>query len=297
MRIKKHKNNEYIHAGDVWVRNFTKPYSKPLAITNMIGRTDHHVMMLNEGSNSGFGNIAEEKGVNFPKIVIISDGHNFNEKHLELLDLPDDVFVIGVNGVLRNWKLPPTSPRSRAINVYVVNNPYPECLAFMPNRSSRYYPTCVSSIRTCPEFTKKYTGNLFVYEPVPEKEFGTKHRTEKYYIDDYRNPICAAIGLAYQFGVKKLMLMCCDDSFESQRDAAVQLDNDLWTYPQQVRSHDIIDANLYWLAHDNQDEVVTADYSNGPKYKNATYISCKDEALAFFEEPKEDINDNTTIAT
>jgi hypothetical protein len=300
MRIKKHQNNEYVRAGNVWVRNFTKPYSKATAINSMIDRSDHQIIMQNESINSRSGNrsISEEKNLNFKKMVIISDGFNFSERHKELLEMPDDVFVIAVNGALRKWELM-RSTRTRAINAYVVNNPYPECLYNMPSRDSRYYPICISSTRTYHDFVKKYAGNIFLYEPTPEQNFGTKRRPEQYYIDDYRNPICAAIGLAYQFGVKKLLLMCCDNTFKEKRDAAEQLDNGLWTYPQHIRSHDITDANLYWLTHDIQDEVLVADYSNGLKYKNATYISCKDEALAFFEEEsKEDLdNEQTTVTT
>ena len=121
MRIKKQKNNEYIHAGGVWVRNFTKPYAKAIALTNMVGRSDHHRMIGNEGLNigSGFGNIAEESGINCPRIVIVSDGYNFDKTHRELLDFPDDVFIIAVNGSLQNWKLVAATKtnRKRPINV------------------------------------------------------------------------------------------------------------------------------------------------------------------------------------
>jgi hypothetical protein len=103
-------------------------------------------------------------------------------------------------------------------------------------------------------------------------------------IDDYRNPICAAIGLAYRFGVQRLMLVCCDNSFDKPRDAAVQMKNGLWTYEQHLRSHDIIDANLYWLTHQKDAEVKVADWSNGPEYVNATYISSAQEAIDFFKE-------------
>jgi hypothetical protein len=299
MRIKKSKNNEYIRAGGVWVRNFTKPYVSSIAISNLVGDDDYHRVIYNESVNvgSGYNSIAEEKNIRFKKVVIISNGYQFEQKHRELLDFPSDVFVIAVNGALRNWKLM-SGIRKRPINCYVVNNPYNECFTFMPHKSSLYFPTCVASVRTNPEFLKKYAGNVYTYEPTPEKNFGVKSRVEKYYIDDYRNTVCAAIGLAYQFGVRKLLLMCCDDSlFEKQKDAAVQLENGLWTYPQQLKSHEIIDANLYWLTHDKLDKVVAANYSCGPKYNNATYIDKKENALEFFEDSEGDTNEETNIIT
>jgi hypothetical protein len=125
-----------------------------------------------------------------------------------------------------------------------------------------------------------------VYCPTPESIFGIEHH-EKYYIDDYRSPVCAAIGLAYQFGVEKLMLMCCDESFDKERDFAVKLENGLWTYPHHMKSKDIIDGNLYWLTHQKDKEVVAVDFSDGGDYFNAPYINSEKDALHFFNDGEE----------
>ena len=292
MKIKKHKNtkNEYISAGDVWIRNFTKGYVKPLSISSMFQPQYIEPVMFNEIRNIGYSNISEEKLV-FPKVVIVSDGYKFNQRHKELLDFPKDVFVIAINGSLRRWSLMNKAnteiDRRRAINCYVVNNPYPECLTYLPSKESLYFPPCIGSIRTNSEFLKRYMGNTYTYAPAPEINFGSRKVSTKYYIDDYRSPVCAAIGLAYQFQAKKIMLMCCDNSFEEELDGSVKLENGLWTYPPHIKSHDIIDGNLYWLTHIDGDEIVAANYSSGPKYKNATYISNKDEALNFFADEEE----------
>lgn len=266
MRIKKTPTaNEYIRANDVWVRNFTKKGIAPMAISHMYEREDHQNILANEEHNRKFPKISDEK-ISFPKLAIVSDGYDFAKAHQILKEVPD-VGVLAINGALAGWKLMP----HKSINAYVINNPYRESLAYLPNRNG-YYPVCVSSIRTNNEFCKRYRGDVYLYHPTPERVFGYE-RNEAYYIDDYRNPVCAAIGLAYNFGARKVLLLSCDDSFDNKRDGSVQLENGLWTYPQHLKSQDIIDANLYWLTHQEGQEVEVADYSRGRKYLNAAYIS------------------------
>jgi hypothetical protein len=227
-------------------------------------------------------------------VVIISDGYNFRWKHLVLAKMPKDVFIIAVNRAMGNWKLmTPQVPEEfrKPINAYVVNNPYQECVSYLPSSESPYYPTCIASTRTNHRFVERYMGNLYVYDPVIENSFGQEMQA-RWSVDDYRNPVCAAIGLAYRFGVKRLMLVSCDDSFDERRDFAIQLPNGLWTYPQQNRAHEIIDANLYWLTHQEkempeEEEVVVADWSDGLKYANARYISTEQEAMSFFRDNEE----------
>ena len=284
MRIKKFRSNEYIRAGGVWVRNFTLNKVKPLGISHMYSNDEHHIVISNENQNRVHSNIADEK-LEFNRAVIISDGHNFRWKHLLISKLPRDILVLAVHRAAKNWKLmsPELPPEhQRPINALVANNPFPEAMSDMP---PMYYPTCVASSRTYYPFLKKYPGNVFVYEPIPEDEFGTE-KAEKYFIDDYRNPICAAIGLAYRFGVTDLMLISCDYAFPQEKEFAEELPNGLWSYPQQLQAQEIIDANLHWFANreDEDREIRVADWSDGAKYANATYISSEEEALSFFPE-------------
>jgi hypothetical protein len=286
MNIKKLKNNQYIQGGGVWVRNFTGDNKNPLAVSHLYSREDYEIVTQNEHVNSVRPKISDEI-LSFQKVVIVSDGYNFQERHQLIEKMPKDVCVLAINGALKDWKL----TGKRSINAYVVNNPYKECMRFMP-KPKGYYPVCVSSIRTNYNFTKQYKNDIYVYCPTPELTFGTEY-AEKYFIDDYRNPVCAAIGLAYQFGVEKLMLMCCDESFKQQRDFAVQLKNGLWTYPQHIRSREIIDANLYWLTHQENKEVSVVDFSDGGDYFNATYINEEKDALSFFTNGEEPNNGAT----
>ena len=273
MKPRKYLENEYIKADDVWVRNFCKD-CKPVGLTNLYRPDDYGFIASNEQSNSYLANIAEEK-IKFKKVIIISDGYNFNKRHLLLEKFPNDICILAVNRALALWGL----VGKKSINAYVVNNPYTECLNFVPK--NKYYPICIASYRTNRAFIKSYKNNVYAYCPTADHRFGLEHH-EKYSIDDYRSPICAAIGLSYQFGVEKLMLMCCDDSFKDKRDFAVQLENNLWTYPQNLKLKNIIDANLYWLGHQTDKEVSIADWSDAGYYANATYINGEKEALDFF---------------
>lgn len=289
MLIKRHSTrNEYIRAGDVWVRNFTKPKVPSLSLANLFDKKDHQLVLENEFKNRMQPRISDEP-VSMPKVVIVSDGYSFRWKHLCLAKMPKDVYIIAVNRAMRNWKLMsrrlPQHER-KAINAFVVNNPYPECMSYLPASDSRYFPSCIASTRTNHSFLERYLGTKYVYEPATEESFG-QEVTAKYCIDDYRNPVCAAIGLAYRFGVEKLMLVSCDDSFTEQRESSVQLHNGLWTYPHQNRAHAIIDANLYWLTHQEEKEVHVADWSDGAKYDNAHYITSEEEALSFFRDNEE----------
>lgn len=119
-----------------------------------------------------------------------------------------------------------------------------------------------------------------MYEPSGEEGFGHK-RHEKFCIDDYRSPVCAAIGLSYRFGIEKLAMVCCDDSFDYGKEGAVKLHNGLWTYPNHVENFEIIDTNLYWLTRQENKNVAVADWSGGIKYKNATYINELEQLKGF----------------
>ncbi|MCX7020075.1 MAG: hypothetical protein NTY46_14015, partial [Candidatus Sumerlaeota bacterium] len=80
-----------------------------------------------------------------------------------------------------------------------------------------YFPRCIASTRTCREFIKRYKGHIYKYTPVPQENYGYSKQNILYKIDDYRNPICASIGLTYRFNVKKLLLFCCDELGRARR--------------------------------------------------------------------------------
>ena len=154
--IKKHWNkNEYYFAGNgLWVRNLTIPNIKPIDINSLIPEEDMSVMLNNEIANRNKmnQNIATE-AFNFKKIIIVGNGYKFEEKQKILPYLPPDVVIIGVNEVMCNWNV------KQKMHFYVVNNPYKECLQYLPNNKN-IFPRCISSTRTYPDFTLKLNSNV-----------------------------------------------------------------------------------------------------------------------------------------
>jgi len=282
MRIKKKNTNEYLLTEDgVWVRNLCKQDSLPIDINNSFLK-DYNLLLENEFRNKKNKLQNLEISSYIENFIIISDGYNFLERHKLLSQFPfKEIAILAVNGALANWGLVGKNcPREllRPINWYIVNNPYPECKKFLPVKHN-YYPPCIASSRTNYEFASLYRGGTVVYYPVINEDYCGLTNSADFLIDDYRNPICAAIGLAYKMGAKKILLFCCDGSFESERPASQQLENGLWCYPQHLISQNIIDAILFWLKKVN---ISVADCSNGKKLENATYIT-SDKITEFFK--------------
>lgn len=285
MRIKKSLNNEYVRAGDMWVRNFTKAEVKARSI-NSLCNLDQELLIQNEMKNTQRNDAysIEEEKFEFPFVVLVSDGYGFEEKQKLLSSFPKEIAIFAVNRALAKWKLLNENVRPdlrKSINFYIANNPYAECMSYLPT-DHKYYPASILSTRTYPQFLNKYYGNKYFYNSTPEQTYlGKLSRETSYHVDDYRNPICAAICLASKMKVRRLLLFCCDDSFEGERPGAEQLENGLWQYPQHNISHQIIDANLFWLTHQKDYPVKVGNYSSGKSYVNAPYIE-PENMMEFF---------------
>ena len=285
MRIRNHKNkNEYINANNMWVRNFTKKKILPVDINNTTQPKDQKPLLLNEFINTKEKRInISNRRVYHPHIIIASDGLGFEEKQHIISEIPTAA-VLGVTRTLKKWKLMNADwpENKRREMYYVVNNPYIECMSYFPKHT--YFPNCIASLKTYPDFLSKYSGPVYHYTPTPEQNYHVNNtRQVEYTIDDYRNPICAAIGLAYQFGVRKLALFCCDDAFSDERPAAIKTEKETWIYPQHLISHSLIDTNLYWLKSQEEIDVEIVDHSSGPYYTNAVYIETVEELVDFFK--------------
>lgn len=269
--IKQHKSrNQYILSDGYWVRDLTKPI-KGIDINHITKKSDIKLLSDNELINMSRNvpEIGTDPLPKFEKIIIVSDGYQFSTKKHFLKDLPADVCVIGINGALKNWLTSDDGLTTKKMNFYFVNNPFPQCSAYLPNH--KHWPKCIFSIRTDTKFIERYQGLKFYYIPTTNLDFGTKYKSSKM-LDDYRNPLCGALHLSYLFGAKKIATFCCDDSFKSQRPGAIQLPNKLWTYPYQNTANAIIDGMLYWICNKENANTKVVDHSSGLEYKNANYI-------------------------
>src|SRR5581483_8321656 len=160
--IKKTNSNEYLLiSNNLWIRNFTKS-NFPIDINNLINKEDYPLFLENELRNTK-RNIIKIDSERFiiKNCVIVSDGYKFKEKMPLLKEISKNATIVGVNGSLAQWD------SSIRMDYYVVNNPYKECLYYLP---SRYFPPCIASSRTNPDFIFKYQnrrGRVYKYEPTP----------------------------------------------------------------------------------------------------------------------------------
>ena len=272
-QIKRHINkNDYYYVGDnLWVRNLTKKSVQALDLNNLIHKEDVEMILANETANHfKMLQAVDTEAINHNKIIIVSDGYGFEQSQKLLKNLPGDVTIIGVNETISHWNI------ERKMDYYVVNNPYKECMNFIPDRM-KIFPRLIASTRTYPEFIDKFGNMSYLYSPTTDYFYSGYKVESDYFVDDYRNPICAAIGLSYKFEVKKLLLFCCDNAFGENRPGAEKLPNELWMYPQQKIAHNLIDGNLYWLKNS---KIKLGYYSKGLEYKHAEYI--KEEDLVKF---------------
>jgi len=127
-----------------------------------------------------------------------------------------------------------------------------------------------------------YRGQKYRYYPVNERNYTSLGQKEvSWQVDDYRNPICAAIHIAVKFGALKILLFCCDDSFDSDRPGAEQLKNGLYQYPQQNIVNGLVDGQYFWLKNHPYFDYELGNYSSGKEYEFAEYIS-EEKLFSFF---------------
>lgn len=280
MRVKKYRNNEYVTAEGLWVRN---PYTKsePVDINDLNGG-DLELFLKNETQNLSIRSVREDdmEGSTVESAVVCSDGYMWDEKQKILADIPNKkVKVVGVNGSLAKWTMVGSlSDKKRVMSYYVANNPYQECLSYLP-KAHKYYPNLIASTKTNPDFVESYLERPVFYSATRDRTYSGVPRDGCMVLDDYRNPVCAAISFCVKKGLKKLALVCCDESFEEERPAAIKMKNGLYQYPEQIRSQRIIDAQLYWLRRAG---VEVVDCSSGSEYENAAYIGIE-RLPEFFE--------------
>ena len=269
IRTKKIKNNEFIKTPNYgfWIRNFCNNSSQVIDVNKTIDEKEYFLLLKNEFENNRKKYPwADSENNNFNTAIIVSDGYDFDEIHL-LLKKINGVCLIGVNNSLKKWNNTSTS-----LGYYVVNNPYEDCLRFLPSKKN--LPRCIASNRTYPEFLENYNGVKYKYSPANEESINLNKSSDGYcQIDDYRNPICASINMAYKFNCSEIILLCCDDSFKDNKPGSVLLENGLYNYPQQNIANEIIDCCLYWFAKNGRKAYY---HCNGKKFDNAEYIKKED---------------------
>lgn len=281
MRIKKFKKNEYIEAEGIWIRNLCID-ADPVDV-NSLGKKEIELFLNNEIKNLNVSNMQldELDQVSLDNLIIFSDGYKWKEKQFVLGAISNQlVKTIGVNGSLAKWEMVGENAEiKRTMTFYLANNPYPECISYLPKKH-RYYPNLIASTKTNPEFIKNYRSEPLLYKSTKDVNYSGIGSEEGYMrLDDYRNPICAALSFAWKKRSRKIVLFCCDEAFEDERPGSIKMKNGLYQYPQQIMCQKIIDKQIFWL---KKAGVEVVDCSSGIEYENAEYI-CSDNLLDFFE--------------
>lgn len=274
MIIKNKNKNKYILDNKIYVRDFTSDCGMPVDLNELSNDKDKDIFIENEMNNFS-KKYPEFEMSNHNTIIIVNSGFDFHQKQKILSQVDKNVCIIAVNDALKDWTLlNKMSGFDKAINYYVANNPYEECIGFLP-KVHNYYPKCIASTRTNYDFLKSYKGNKYLYNPTPNLNYSGLYNFNNK-IDDYRNPICASLDLSFKFNASKIFLFCCDESFKEQRPGSVSSEDGLYCYPQQIMSNIIIGHMCYWLKNK---KVEIYNYSSGCTINNTIHLKTDDEFL------------------
>lgn len=277
MHIKTLKNkNQYIKTNSgIWVRNFLLKNVPYLDINNLISANEYKQILENEVANNSdrSPNINTEDFYH-PNLIIVSDGFGFETICKQVLnDLPSEVTIIGTNGVLKKWPLV-----DRDLDYYVANNPSADIMKDFPKKSIT--AKGIFSTRTYHEFVEEYDNVKYFYTPVSSKNYSGLSNDYGIKIDDYRNPLAAAVRLAHIFKSEKICLLCCDDVLKEKRIEAEKM-GDFWVFPQQKAAHEVIDANIFWLNKNSRLDVSVIYNSCAMPFVNAKFCE-QDKIKEFF---------------
>lgn len=264
---RKYKNNEYLltDLSKIWVRNFISS-GNPVDINNMYKSSEIERVISNEIKNQSLP-ITELEETDFENVLIVSDGYDFLKVQNLIEEMRGDFKIICVNKSLKKWKI------SKKVDYYVINNPYEDSLLFLP---SKYYPPCITSVRTHHEFLKKYRGLIYRYFPTPNEKFSLNFQGK---IDDYRNPISAAVALTSGYNLRKLALFACDDSFSTNKAGAILATETLYCYPHQLVIREIVENQISWIVKNNPN--VQVGHYSSMNYKNAERLT-QQKLIDFF---------------
>jgi hypothetical protein len=240
--IKSHKNkNEYFFTDDkIWVRNFAKTNVKPSDINNFYSEEEIQMLLNNEVKNNEIQTLDLMSEIkDFKKVLIISDGYGFKDASTWLDQIPNDVKIIANYGACRFWN------SKRLPNYMLVTNPFDDALVYLPEK---IFPMLIASSRTNPNFLRRYANTIIKYFPTPDENYEShSSHNNPMRIDEYRNSIAASVSVAFKMNCEKLLIAYPVNAYEKQRPATEKIEeNELYYYPQQKISCNIIDANLFW---------------------------------------------------
>jgi hypothetical protein len=235
--------NEYSLTNNLWIRNFTRDDTRPVDINDLYSENEIQLCIENEIKNSKLivPNIATEN-FDIHTIVIISNGFGFRDNHKKLIESIStyegkQIFCVNNTVLLWNAKKYP--------NFFLTNS-------FNRPSGMNFYPRLLCSQRMDYDFLKNYRNNKFVYSPTQNYKFSSPNSLdETCFIDEYRNPICASINCAYKFNATRIFLAFCSEGYENEKDGMINVEENLFMYPQQKVANDVINNMIFWYRYSN----------------------------------------------
>lgn len=251
---------KYLFSGNIWVRDFNSKSNSNL-IQDLYNFDEIKLITENEIENKSYNlPLLDKSVISAFHVSIISDGYDFP------CDVPKNSLTIGVNGTLKENFIP---------NYYLFLHPGKESLSWFPNHL-KTLPSLIASTKSNPEFIRKWKnkgGIVFFYVPNFGPNYSTNIFKPKFFVDDYRDPVCAGIYLSYKWGCTKLSILAPHDLYKEPRIGTESINN-LYIYPQMMNKHKLIDGCLYWFKEfGGEAEILTS----GPIFNNAkTLIPIKE---------------------
>lgn len=196
------------------------------------------------------------------KIAIISSGTDIeNCRNIIKKLINKKYFLLGVNDILNKGIFP---------NYYINCDTTNYCIRHIPKKA-RILPQLIVSSKSCAEFVKLYKskGSVYYYIPTMNSKYNLKNKSS-YTIDDYRDPICAAINFASRWSTD-IVLISPQNFFKEMKDGMEKIDDNKYIYPQQKISHYFADSLCYWAKEEGGCDISVV--STGMKYENANNLS------------------------
>ena len=266
LTFKKHKNtNEYLRVGNYWIRNFSGESLRPIDINNFYYNIPLQNIIDNEMRNGNLRHPQLEPEIfsKYTNLLIVSDGLGFYDNHELFKSINSSTCVITVNQAARFWNA------SIFPDYFLVNNPDDSCLVGLPIKR---FPKLIASRKTSHSFLQKYKNIVCMYDAVPDDYYESHiSKNSEHRLDDYRNPICAAISLANKFFHGNIFLAFCSSAYKEQREGTVEIEPGVYQYPPQKTADEIIDGNLFWYrAGHMQSKIFHTGIKNS--YKFSKYV-------------------------
>jgi len=272
LKIWEHPNkNDYVLVDpNIWVRNFTKNVAASADINDLYKENEFELILNNETAAS-FCNVPylSDPLIKNTNAVILNCGYGYKESK-EIIESFDreKYYIICLNNTFKMW-----SNNKRRPDLFIVNNPYPECLSQIPQYTEG--TSCICSTRTNMNFYENYRGYIFKYASTANDNFvSARLPATVVKLDEYRNSVCSAIHLCWLNNIKNILLVGCTVGTNDEREGT-QKYGDLYKLPSQVQSDKIIDAMLMWYKFGNKDSTLCS-YGKTGSFKFSTELDCED---------------------